>query len=259
MQIHRAAKFSSVGFLLCGLFCGQAHAEDERTIDDEVTETIDEREDTPVGQVSQNCDCAPSFTEPYIKRRGQWGMLIQLGASQYEPLNYRPDFAAGQTFEGYYGHAQTPMLEASLGLKYNIDFGSIAATVGFGGYSNSQGRNNTTLSVTPVTFGLTAFLDTLFDEPYVVPYVGGGGALAWYSETLGSQKVSGNTNLGFFYVFGVGIQLDWLDEQADRAGYEEGLENTFAFVEARGFEMSGGRLAELSSPLQIGFGLRFEL
>jgi hypothetical protein len=234
-------------------------AEDARTIEDETTETIDERIEDSTIRAKKVCNCIDDYSVSYRERRQDWGFTFQVGFSQYEPLDYRPDFAAGQNFENYYGSSQLPLIDAAFAVKYNMDFASIALEGGAGNYSNSQGLNGTSLSVTPARVGLILYLDTLFEEPYVVPYAGGGAAMAWYSETVASQKVGGNTGLGAYYVFGLGIQIDWLDPNADRTGQQEGLENTFAYIEGRGFSMNGGRVAELSNSLSLGAGLRIEL
>lgn len=232
---------------------------DERTIEDETTETIDERLQGSTVRAKKVCNCVDDYGVPYRQRRSDWGFTFQVGFSQYEPLDYRPDFAAGRTFDNYYGSSQLPLIEAAFATKYNMAFGSIALEAGAGNYSNSEGLNGTSLSVTPARAGLILYLDTLFDEPYVVPYGGGGAAMAWYSETVASQKVAGNTGLGAYYVFGLAFQMDWLDPNADRNGQQDGLENTFAYIEGRGFSMNGGRVAELSNPLALGAGIRIEL
>ncbi|MGE3973088.1 MAG: hypothetical protein AB7F59_01030 [Bdellovibrionales bacterium] len=198
----------------------------------------------------------------YSERRGTVGSLVTFGYSWYTPSDYRPDFVTNQTFTEYYESAETPLMEFTYSLKLNVSFFSLSADIGAGYYSN-QGRDQSTLTLTPVRLGSTLSLDGVFSEPYFVPYVSVGAYSMFYKESVASQSVSGRTTPAMYYAFGGRLQLDMLDGGADFDSYvEHGIENTFLFLEARSFGASKDAVPDVSSPadapLQLGGGLSIE-
>src|SRR5690606_11765861 len=120
----------------------------------------------------KDCNCEYSYLMPYKDRRGNWGFTFAIGASQYTPTYYKPDFVVNETYESYYGNTEAPLVEATLGLKWNNFLGSLTAELGGGYYFNNSKNadDNANLVLIPVRAGLTLALDTVFKEPYLVPY-----------------------------------------------------------------------------------------
>lgn len=208
----------------------------------------------------KDCDCEYNYMMPYKKRRGTFGFTMALGYSQYTPTYYKPDFVVNETYETYYGYTETPMLEMTMGIKWNNALGSIAFDFGAGYYFNNS-RNeddNANLRIVPVRAGGTLALDTLMDEPYVVPYATVGAYTAFYNENVFSQSVQGNTPIGLYWAAGALFQLNWLDESSAIASYSDtGLENTYVYAEARSF-MSSTDIPNLGTDPEFGAGLKLE-
>lgn len=203
--------------------------------------------DETLKNTRQVCDCRMDSSVPYKERRGTIGTIFSLGVSTYQPTNYNPDFTRLQTFTEYYTAPQTPMPEFKFGLKLNMTFGSVGAELGGGFFSAKRdvAGSSATLSFTPIFWGLFLNLDTLFAEPYVVPYGFLGGYSALYKETSGTLEVgekldasSGQTlpRFGPYYGAGLLFSLNWLDEETAYDGYmSTGLEQTYLYAEVRQF------------------------
>ena len=206
---------------------------------------------------TKTCKCEFNYLKPYRERRSNWGFLWGVGYSSYNPDDYPPNFVVNTTFDDYYGIAESSLIELTLGLKWNMAVGSITFELGGGNYLN-QGKDDSTLKLTPARAGLTLALDALFPEPVVVPYVSIGAYTMFYEEKLASQKISGNTAIGIYYTGGARVQLNGIDPDSSAESYDEtGLENTFLFAEARSFMETSGRF-NFDSPIQVGGGLIFE-
>lgn len=202
-----------------------------------------------------------SYLLPYRKRRLPWGSLVNIGWSGYNPSNYNPDFVL-DSFDDYYGRAETPLIEFTVSAKKNFSLLSVTLDFG-GGYYSNNGADNSTLTLIPLRAGVGLALDTLFDEPYVVPYGSVGAYSVLYRESISTQAVNGNTQVGLYYTGGLRFQLDWVDTDGDYASYDEsGMENTFLYIEARSFLVPGDNLPDLGSsdsePLNIGAGFSME-
>lgn len=205
----------------------------------------------------KRCNCSFNYLKPYTERRPTVGFNLSVGYSSYSPLDYKPDFVVNNTFENYFGAAESPLVEATLGPKLNMSLGSIALDLG-AGYYNNENRDLGNLKLIPVRAGVTYALDNLAKDPIFVPYGSVGGYMIYYEEKLASQKVGGNTAPGLYYAGGLAIQLNWLDETSASIAYDEtGLENTYLFVEGRSFVLAGN-LPNLSSEIQWGAGMRLE-
>lgn len=203
---------------------------------------------------SEGDDESISYLKPYRERRSSWGTFVAVGYSAYSPDDYNPSFVI-DSFSGYYGNAETPLIELTVTPKKNFSFGSLGLDIGVGYYVNSA-PDSSQLSVIPVRLGLLLSLDTLFSEPYVVPYATIGGYTMLYRESFASQAVSGNTLVGVYYSAGLKLQLDWIDQDGDNASYDEnGMENTFLFLEAKSYMTSSSSEPDLGSPAEDPFSL----
>ena len=214
-------------------------------------------------------EISPYAVGPYRERRPAWTAMFGFGYSQYNPEDYDPDFTI-ESSDTYFGSAEAPLIEMNLSLKRNFSLAAFSLELGVGQYSNNSrdivtatGTQAGTLKVTPIRLGIGLALDTLFKEPYLVPYFVVGGYTMLYREVLGTQAVNGNTAFGLYYAGGMRFQLDWLDEHGDNSGYEEaGLENTFLYVEYRSFLSAAAAKPNLGSPksqpFQLGAGMALE-
>lgn len=206
---------------------------------------------------TKNCNCSFAYLKGYTERRSTFGFNLALGYSSYAPLKYKPDFVVNNTFENYYGPAETPMIEVTLGPKWNMALGSLILDLG-AGYYNNENRDKGNLKLIPVRAGATLALDNIGLTPYIVPYASAGTYVVYYEEKLLSQKVGGNTSPGVYYGGGVAFQLNWLDETSASIAYDEtGLENTYLYGEARSF-VEATNIPNLGSEIQWGAGLRLE-
>ncbi len=200
--------------------------------------------------------------EPYRVRRPRWGKTVSVGYSAFEPTNYEPNFAA-VTYSELYTTAEMPMIDVTFVLKRNMTFGSIGGEFSAGIYSNrsdSPDLVDSTLHLYPVRLGGVLVLDTLMNEPYIVPYVSGGGYIVFYKEALGDNTFNGNTLLAGYMRGGFAFQLDWIDRASARASYRDsGIESTYAYVEAQ-TQMAAGdeQDPDFSTDVNWAAGVRVE-
>ncbi len=204
------------------------------------------------------CDCRPKVGVPYRDRRSAISGFLGFEGGTYSPVNYAPQINFGQTYSGYYGGGASPNMELVFGLKYNFFLGSLGAQVSGGSFSATAG-SGAVLKVNPITAGIIYSMDSIFKEPYVVPYVVAGYYTDFYKEVDQGLSVDGQTSYAPFYSVGLMFQLDWIDPETHYSGYKDfGLENTFLFLEMRSFLASNDITADFSTPLQFSGGFRFE-
>jgi len=219
-----------------------------------------EVEKPSASEITKDCHCVPSVNTPYRQRRDHFGSYVGVQSGTYIPKNYTPDFVSSQLFEDYFDSKQFSLIEGVFTFKWNSPLGSIGATATAGSFKATSKNTRGTLSTNPITAGLSFFLDTLFKEPYVVPYATGGAYTVFYKETLADQSVEGRTPYRPFYAAGLAFQLDWIDEGAHMDSYKDfGLENTYLFVEARQFmRTSDTDNPDFSTAMHFNAGLKFE-
>lgn len=237
----------------------------EKTISDEERERLSEKtkveiEEDPYieGSLSKNIT---DYLKPYKQRRPSWTTQMGVGVNQFVPMNYASDIS-GDDFELAYEDSKIPSPEFSLEFKKNFSFAAIALGLEAAYYSTSNDFSDFTLIMPTVK--ATLYLDTLFDEPYVVPYGSVGLTYMMYEEapTDGSEGFKGKTDNMFISV-GALFQLDWLDPRADAMAYSDmGIENTFVYVEARTYLDQGIARkegdADFSSDTHVAGGVRLE-
>lgn len=202
------------------------------------------------------------YLVPYRSRRANSGHLVSLGYSSYKPSNYTPNFIASD-FSNIYPSAEVPLVELQYIYKRNFSFGSIGIDSGVGMYNNSSDDTaiSSELQLIPVRLGGVFYLDSLFFEPYVVPYIAGGIYTVFYEETLeGSSAFGGNTQIAPYMTVGLSFQLNWVDREAARISYlDSGVENTFIYIEGRSFYQSqAAQDPDLSTGFDWGAGVRVE-
>lgn len=198
---------------------------------------------------------------PYRNRRAHWSQVYNIGFSNYRPSNYEVNFIEAP-FTDIYATPDTPLVEIQAALKRNFSFGSIGAELGVGTYKNSSDTDDieSELTLHMVRLGLNLNLDNITYEPFVVPYISGGGYVIFYEETVASTGFSGNTMVAPYYAFGLSFQLNWLDRESARVSYMDyGVENTFLYAEIRKFMKSSVENdPDFSTAYDWGAGVKME-
>lgn len=202
--------------------------------------------------------------KPYKERRADWSTKFEVLYSMYEPINYTSEIVP-TVFEEYYESGDVPLSGIGLEVKRNFSFGAISLGGSVAYYSTEAVLDDAQLTLIAPSLKATLYLDTLFKEPYVVPYASFGYTYFSYTEdyedTVEIIEVSGETD-NFYISFGLEFQLDWLDKPADISAYNSGLENTFIFVEGRMYLDQGIIRAQedpdFSTDLYLAAGLRLE-
>ena len=192
---------------------------------------------------------------PYKSRRSKWGGSVSVGYNTYSPENYESQ-ASNELFSDVYSSGA--ITELQLSVKRNLSIGSIAGEMNAGLFEvkSDEGMK---LSVTMAKIGGKFLLDTLFHEPYLAPYIGGGIYLTQYKETVNSTAFKGTTSLAGYTKGGVLIQLDWIDTEAAQNSYlSAGIENTFLFLEAQMFMASSEEADPDFSGVSYGGGIQIE-
>lgn len=167
---------------------------------------------------------------PYQIRREKHGVYFGV---QYEPLvlkNYASTLQSGVKYSGLFGDQAISLIRANMNYKYNFSLGSLAlgADVGSGEVQSSKSGNSTTLSVLKYGINMQFTADNILPEPYAAPYFGLNIWKMDLSEKNSTDSYSGVTQIGYNYMLGVLVQLDWLDQEtAKQSTFNTGLENTF--------------------------------
>ncbi len=199
----------------------------------------------------------------YKNRRQESGVTFTIAKTLFEPAFYQPKFSI-DTFQTVYGEKEGTGVDVSFGQKNNLSIFSYTYEFGVNIYNVASLESATDVSdlkLISLLAGIKITLDTIFDEPYVVPFISAGGYLTRFEEVQnGNPTYSGNTQPAGYYAGGLLIQLDWVDRYMSRQAYEEsGLENTFIFVEGRKFlASSNGVDPDLESEVHLSAGLQLE-
>lgn len=207
-----------------------------------------------------------TYLKSFKERRPTWTFEFEAFYSQFEPLNFIS--ADGTSFDIAYEAADIPLSGMGLDIKRNFSFGAIAlgASIGYYSADTTYVDANNTFTIYAPSVRLTLFLDNLFEEPYMVPYVTGGYTYFIYEESFDDginpiETIGGETD-NFYVGFGALVQLDWLDKDADASAFNSGLQNTFVFLEGRMYMDQGIIRKELdpdfSTGLYLAGGLRLE-
>ncbi|MNJ91088.1 hypothetical protein D3C87_87330 [compost metagenome] len=198
---------------------------------------------------------------PYKDRRLDSGIYVAVG---YEALllNKFTSGIDGISYDTVYGSNPIPLVRFNMDYKYNIALGSLSAGVEFGYGKNTGDDAGGERSLSVTKYGLDAryAADMIWDEPYVVPYVG---ITVWQmqlDEKTATDTLSESTGFGYNYTVGLMFQLNWIDYATARnATFNLGLENTFIDVYLTQYSASGSAgEPETETDLIYGANLRFE-
>lgn len=247
-----------------------------RAAKDETSSTKAETENSSEGEESSTdgwvevepshlapADLTGSFLlVPYKARREEWGFSFSASYSNFEPLNYTPNFYE-LFYEDVYSSAPAmPLIELQMTVKYNMQIGSIGGEFAVGMFSAeaSNALTPSELELMPIRLGATYFADMLFLEPYVVPYGSIGAYVIQYKESTGVLSFNGFTQVAPYVSGGLQFTLDWIDSTAARDSYlETGVQSTYVFIEGRKFFASSAeRDPDFETDLHLLGGLRIE-
>ncbi len=205
----------------------------------------------------------PDYLSPYKERRSSWAPIFGVSYENVVPVGFVSDVLDPQgnsyDYESLFGSAALPLFSYFGGIQFNFSSVSIAPTFGVAMGQVSGGPYETTLRVNLKSAGLTVNLDSIMNEPYVVPTFSLLVNTADYTETAAGVKNSGSTSPFISYTVGALIQLNWLDPSgAFEVLKDSGLNNTFAHVYAGQLLAANGDSTSFSSKLSLGAGVRLE-
>ncbi len=208
---------------------------------------------------------------PYKQRQRDWGFLISFGAEQTKFPNLLTTVGQNQvtpddfTFAEMFGKNGIQMFNIELGPKYNTSAGSFAFLASYGTASKKDSRLGAEGEVTFTRYALSVvyYIDTIFDEAYFIPYVGGGAWQADYRETSESypdEVGKYSTDPGMQYRFGALFGLDWIEGDAARVSRRtNGTNGTFLNVYAISTMMSeSDPEVNLENEMDLGASLVIE-
>jgi hypothetical protein len=202
---------------------------------------------------------------PYLERRKKWGTLFGIGYSSYEPVNYEPNFGTpATTYREVYASPTSPMLDLRIAVKRNMPIGSFGGELTIGYFNNQHSDPNfipSSLTLVPAHLGAIFNFDALSPQPTFVPYVGGGGYVMYYDESLAGNAIHGITAFAPYIDGGVALGLDWLDPNSSRIGFEQkGLQASYLYLELRKyFASSGKKDPDFGNTVSWAAGIRVEL
>lgn len=201
--------------------------------------------------------------EAYREERRGHSWMFGLGVENYLPTNFASAID-GTAYGDMFGNSSVPIAAIDFGYKSNFSFGSIGLLAGYGTgqVGSAMSGENRTLSIVKTAVRLQLALDTLFEEPYVVPYLAAGLYRFGIDEaaTDAGLTFSGQTEFGTETTAGLLLQLNWLDEDSSRESRQSaGLQNTFLniFVSQFGATQSSND-PETTSGWNLGAGLVLE-
>lgn len=204
---------------------------------------------------------------PYRDRRPRHQITAHVQYENFAPTGYFSPVVADPTtvdatYQGVYNLEDIPLVGFSLGYKFNMPFLGleIAPFYGRGGIKSSRTGENISLDVEKYGVRFAAYLETLFKEPYVVPYVATQVQMWGIEERGATLSFSRSTAYAIGFGAGLLIQLNWLDPAAALASLNEsGLNNTYLDI----FAQQYGDTADPADPIfssdfNWGVGLRLE-
>lgn len=201
------------------------------------------------------------YLVPYRIRRKTWGLSVSASYSTFEPSSYTPD-ALQVAYSDVYNSAEIPLIELQMTVKYNMKLGALGFDIGIGSFKESSDTDliESELSIMPIRFGASLIFDTLFIEPYLVPYISGGAYTVNFKESYNSVSVEGWTQAAPYVAAGLQFQLNWVDPISARESYvDAGIENTFLYLEGRKFFAStAAKDPDFETDMHVNGGLRVE-
>lgn len=199
---------------------------------------------------------------PYKQRREDHGIYFGI---QYEPLvlvNYASTLQAGLKYKDLFGDEPISLMRVNMDYKYNFALGSLAlgADIGTGSVSGNKSGSKASLDVMKYGVNLQFTMDMLMDEPYAAPYFGLNLWQMELSETSPTDSFSATTQMGYNYMLGLLVQLNWIDSDTSKEStFNFGLENTFLDLYITQYaKTEAADDPNTETDLSYGAGLRLE-
>lgn len=198
----------------------------------------------------------------YKERKTKWSTVFSLGYGQINLPNFETNFLV-ENFSQVYGE-NVPYYELQYGINRNFNFLALGFETGIGFLKSDavEGLSDKpSLTLMPIKVGARLSFNSLFSEPYILPYISGGGYLMVYEEKLNSSTSDGNASVAGYYSAGLAFQLNWVDPKASRVSFMQyGLQNSFIYIEAKQYLASGQEQdPDFSSDPSFSAGLLLEL
>ncbi len=198
----------------------------------------------------------------YREHRETSGIMFSLGYENILLDRYVSIVDFTTAYQDMFGKTEFPVYEMNISYKDNISIGALTANLGFGYGSISDGSTGVarSLALTKYTVSGSYIMDTLFEEPYVAPYVSAGIMRLSLEEKAASKTEKGNIDGLYFYQVGLLFQLNWLDSSITNKNVTDyGLENTYLDVFLSKYEPSSDvNDPNTSTDYSVGAGLRLE-
>ncbi len=238
-----------------------------------------EQLDTGSGEVS--FERVVDLNAPYRQRRGKHGVLFGVGAEKFYPkemLSLLDDVSIDDILD----KKPIDLLSIELGYKYNFTLGAVTLAYGYATGSAVGSFNNASRKIGFKRQNVTAgyYADTIFNEPWVVPY-----AVAGITQFIMEEEESTaativaedsiRTGFSLNYKAGFMFQLNWIESGIDSTTHSDGLrssglENTYLDVFVSWYDPTqdlydpNNALAtkdsdpNLNAEAQLGLGLKLE-
>lgn len=175
---------------------------------------------------------------PYRSRRSKHGITFSFGTEKFYPKNYL-SFLDNATIDQILKSQPINLFAVDIGYKYNFNLGSLTFNYNYASGSGTGSFKNESRNIDFQRQTLSAgyYADSLFSEPWVVPYGSVGLSQFHISEeeynstgTLADDSAITDPILN--YKVGVLFQLNWIESGIDSNTHVDGLrssglENTY--------------------------------
>lgn len=220
-----------------------------------------------IGNDQGTVEVVSSF-QPSVKykdRRGKSSFFFEVGADNFYPADYQ-SLKDSALYTDLFGEEDLTLLQIELGWQLNTKIGSVAASFlyGQGSLEDDRTGNLRSLAITKPSLKLGFQLDTLFEEPYVIPYA----SFSFWQMGLKETSTAGTvvtentkqTGFGTTMTAGTLIQLNWLDSDSALTAYRDfGLQNTYLNIAINRYaDTSGDGDPSTFSDFNWSAGLRLE-
>ncbi len=173
------------------------------------------------------------YLAPYLHRRPSVGILFAVGVEHFRPEKYR-SVIDDNIYSTIYENKVIPLPEVSLTLRKNFSTFSMGASLDYAmGSVTMASTTKRELELIKKAGSLSLYLDGLWEDPYLVPFIKVQYFTTTYHETVNGASKAGQTSAAISPRFGLMFNLNYLDPDpnAARNGLRDsGLQNTYLSV-----------------------------
>jgi len=228
--------------ILANLFSYNAYSADEESL-----------------QIEMELKADPYAT--YAQKKSDWSSRISIGIENFMPETYISSLDQS-TYTSLFGKNNIQLTILNFGGQYNTKIGSLFTEIFYGLGSISNATSQSSMAVTKYGASLGLFLDTMYTDPYVSPYLSGQiFASDWREADLTNGINTGShIDMMMSYQIGLSMHLDKVDPIASHDAYVEyGLKNSFLDIFAMQILKSQNALdPNFSTSLNWGLNFRLE-